>query len=268
MPELPEIENICRDMNKILLNKLILYTTIRCNKFKKYVSKEIKNIKNKKILDIKRIAKYIIIKIKSGYIVIHLGMSGSLFLCSKNEKISKHDHVDLIINNFILRYNDPRKFGLFLWSKNIYKEKFFLRLGIDPLNKKFNLYYLFNNIKKKKIKIKDFIMNNKFIVGIGNIYSNEILFKSKILPYKISMNINLYECNKLLCSIKYILNKAIKYNGTTIKNFININKKIGNFQKFLKVYKKENKKCINCNFLIKKIIQKGRSTFFCKNCQK
>ncbi|UDG80412.1 bifunctional DNA-formamidopyrimidine glycosylase/DNA-(apurinic or apyrimidinic site) lyase [Candidatus Annandia pinicola] len=269
MPELPEIETICKDIRKLLLNKIIIYSIVRCKKLRKKVSKEIINIKKNKIINIKRIAKYIIIKIELGYIIIHLGMSGSLFICSKNTKINKHDHVDLIINNNkILRYNDPRRFGLYLWSNNLYNEKIFLNLGIEPLSKKFNLYYLFYYTRKKKIKIKDFIMDNKFVVGIGNIYANEVLFNACILPYRLSMNISLYECNKLINSIKYIIKKAIKYNGTTIKNFIRINKKKGNFKKFLKIYGKKKKKCKKCNFLIKKIIQRGRSTFFCNNCQK
>ena len=143
-------------------------------------------------------------------------------------------------------------------------------LGVDPFNKDFNLKYLMNNLKTKKVNIKSFLMNQKNICGLGNIYCSEILFDCKISPNRNVMNLYNDEIKNLFNSIKIILKKAIKKGGTSLNDYVKPNGKIGYFKNDLKVYGREKKRCVKCNKqqLIKKIVQNGRSTFYCSSCQK
>lgn len=269
MPELPEIEVILRNIKYSLIRKKILYTIVRCKKLRYPVSHKIYEIKNEKILNVKRRAKYLIFVFCSGYMLIHLGMSGSLHLIKINKKIDKHDHIDFIINNNkVLRYRDPRRFGLCIWTKKLKNLNLLNNLGIEPLSSNLTQDFLFEKSRYKKTKIKNFLMDNKIITGIGNIYSNEILFDAKILPYRMTMSLTLLECKILTASITNILCESIKLGGTTIKDFVNIDNKKGNFYKKLKIYKKYGKECYICSNFIKKTFINNRSTYFCDFCQK
>lgn len=269
MPELPEVENIVNDIKAILVNKIILYVIVINVKLRWHIPIEIRKLKNVRILNIYRRGRYIIFKLSSGYIVIHLGMTGSLFLLFRKLTYRKHDHLDLCISNdIVLRYFDVRRFGFWLWfndkkSKNIFFNKF----GPEPLSNNFNYFYLYKLTRFKRISIKNLLMNNKYVVGIGNIYANESLFYSKIMPIRLSMSITFNECILLVNVIKKILLNAIKNNGTTIKDFRRINGKSGSFKKYLQVYGRKNKLCNECNNLLIYFKQNGRSSFFCKYCQ-
>lgn len=272
MPELPEVEVISKKLKNILIGKKIIFAKIRCEKLRYYVSKEIYNLKNEKIINIKRKAKYIIIDLIKGSILIHLGMSGSIKIINlKNSFLlpNKHDHIDIFFNSKIfLRYNDPRKFGLWLWSYNI-KQHFLLNnLGIEPLSKKFDSNYIYQSSRLIKKPIKIYLMDNKIVVGIGNIYANESLFKAKILPNRLANSLNKIECINLNKSIKKTLKKSIELGGTTIKNFFQINGEIGKFYAKLKVYKKYGSNCLKCCSVIKLMKHNKRSTYFCPKCQK
>ncbi len=268
MPELPEIETIKKELKKNCLNKKINNIIIYNNKLKYNISKKIKKIKKQIIINIKRYSKYLIIKTKKYYLLIHLGMSGNILLIN-NIKKTKHDHWDIILNNKkIIRYNDIRRFGyLLIFNSKKKINKIILKLGPEPLKKKFNTNYLFKITKKKKICIHNLIMNNKIVSGIGNIYANESLFLSKIKPYRKSNTLNYKEIKILVSNIKLILKKALFYKGTTIRNYKNINSNYGFFQNKLKIYKKSNQKCSICNNIIQKIKKYGRNLYFCKKCQ-
>ncbi len=269
MPELPEVETIKKELKTYCLKKKIIKIIIYNNKLKYKIPKKIKKVKKQKILDIKRYSKYIVIKTNNYYLLIHLGMSGNILLIN-NIKKKKHDHWDIILNNKkIIRYNDIRKFGyLLIFNSKKKINNIISKLGPEPLTKKLNAKYLFNITKKKKICIHNLIMNNKIISGIGNIYANEILFASKIRPYKKSNTLDYKKIKTLVLNTKIILKKALFYKGTTIRNYKNINKNYGFFQNKLKVYQKYNKKCSICNNIIKKIKKYGRNLYFCPKCQK
>lgn len=268
MPELPEVEVILRGLKSLIGDK-ILYSIIRCYNLRWPVSSEIYKLKNNFILNIKRRARYLIIKLEYGNILIHLGMSGSFYLFDKTEKviIKKHDHIDLIFSNKILRYNDPRRFGFWLWTKNLENNKFLQKLGPEPFSKKFNDNYLFQKSKFTRKNVKNWLMDNKLVVGIGNIYANEILFLSKIHPNRLTKSLNTQDCCNIVNNTKKILLESIKKGGTTIRNFSKINKKKGDFSKELKVYKRELEKCLFCHSYIKRILNNKRATFFCPKCQ-
>ncbi|QJC35044.1 bifunctional DNA-formamidopyrimidine glycosylase/DNA-(apurinic or apyrimidinic site) lyase [Enterobacteriaceae endosymbiont of Donacia piscatrix] len=273
MPELPEVEVIKNMIKPLLKGKIINYSIVRTKKLKYIISDNIIKINNQKILNIKRKGRYILLLLVSNTIIIHLGMTGKLFIINKTKnffRFHKHDHIDLIINNnLILRYTDIRKFGFWLWEEKDYKKNIFLKkLGPEPLTNKFNNLYLYNISRKKNISIKILIMDNTIVTGIGNIYANESLFISKILPMRISSDLNFQEITFLVQNIKYILNKSIKYGGSTIIDYRLPDKNIGNYFKYFYVYGKKNKLCKICYTKITKINQRNRSTFFCYKCQK
>ncbi|QJC34696.1 bifunctional DNA-formamidopyrimidine glycosylase/DNA-(apurinic or apyrimidinic site) lyase [Enterobacteriaceae endosymbiont of Donacia crassipes] len=273
MPELPEVEVIKNMIQPLLKGKIINYSIIRVKKLKYIIPNEIIEINNQKILNIKRRGRYILLILINNTIIIHLGMTGKLFLLNniKNSfQYHKHDHIDLIIdNNLILRYTDIRKFGFWLWEKKNYKTNIFLKkLGFEPLTNEFNNLYLYNISKKKNLPIKILIMDNKIVTGIGNIYANESLFISNILPTRNSSTLSFKEITFLVKNIKYILSQSIKYGGSTIIDYRLPDNNIGTYSKYLYVYGKKNKLCKICYTKIIKINQRNRSTFFCYKCQK
>ncbi len=268
MPELPEIEIIKKNLINFCLNKKIIKIEIYTKKLRYKIPKIIKRIKNKKITKINRYSKYLIIKIYKLYLLIHLGISGNILITKKNI-LQKNDHIKIILENKkIIKYNDPRKFGYILLYKSTKKiQKIIKKLGPEPLTKKFNWKYLYKKIKKRKSCIHNLIMDNKIVSGIGNIYSNEILFISKIKPYRKSNSLHLNEIKRIVLNIKKILKKSLFYQGTLIRNHKNINLNYGFFKNFLTVYRKLNQPCIICKSKIKKKKKYGRSLYFCKKCQ-
>ena len=272
MPELPEVETVRLALTKHLLKCKIFKVKINSKKLRYTIPENFtKLINGCKIISIKRRGKYIILNFDNMCsLLIHLGMTGT-FRFSKIYNPLKHDHLVFNFKSFYLIYNDIRKFGfLKIYNSNeVFDSKHLTKLGPEPFSEEFNFKYLSKALKKRKIHIKNFLMNQNVIAGLGNIYCSEVLFESKISPMRITNNLNAKEILSVYISIKRVLKKAISYGGTSLKNYKDPNGKIGYFKNKLKVYGKENKKCSFCNknIKIKKIIQQGRSTFFCENCQ-
>ena len=287
MPELPEVEIIKQSLKKKIIYQRILGVTVRNRNLRFKLDKFFaKKINKKKIINVERQAKYLIIYLNGDFsILVHFGMSGTLHLVNKEKKQSytnlsfyhsinlpkKHNHIELNFKNFKIIYNDPRRFGFFkIFKSKIDIENYLKKNGPEPLNKKFNFKYLFKNIKHRTKNIKTILLDQKIISGIGNIYANEILFYCKINPLKPGNKLKLEEYKKISLNSKKVLRKAIMLGGSSIKNFKSTEGKTGNFQNQFKVYDKENRNCPNiiCNSKIMKIFISNRSTFYCKNCQK
>ncbi|WWP01094.1 MAG: bifunctional DNA-formamidopyrimidine glycosylase/DNA-(apurinic or apyrimidinic site) lyase [Candidatus Dasytiphilus stammeri] len=269
MPELPEVENICHSMRLSLLGTTIINSEVRNGNLRFPVSKEIYTINYQKILGIQRRARYIIIKLSEGYLIIHLGMSGSLRILPSGRIPTKHDHIDLVINNKkVIRYTDPRRFGYWIWSDDPYKCSKLQKLGPEPLSKEFSSSYLFIKSRHKHVAVKPWLMDNQFVVGIGNIYANESLFRAGINPTRRALTLTLCETNRLVSAIKTVLQCAIICGGTTLRNFTNPEGLIGNFYQKIQVYGRTGKSCNKCGTLIEHIKYRQRSTFFCIKCQK
>ena len=287
MPELPEVEIIKQSLKKKIIYQRILGVTVRNRNLRFKLDKFFaKKINKKKIINVERQAKYLIIYLNGDFsILVHFGMSGTLHLVNKEKKQSytnlsfyhsinlpkKHNHIELNFKNFKIIYNDPRRFGFFkIFKSKIDIENYLKKNGPEPLNKKFNFKYLFKNIKHRTKNIKTILLDQKIISGIGNIYANEILFYCKINPLKPGNKLRLEEYKKISLNSKKVLRKAIMLGGSSIKNFKSTEGKTGNFQNQFKVYDKENRNCPNiiCNSKIMKIFISNRSTFYCKNCQK
>jgi formamidopyrimidine-DNA glycosylase len=287
MPELPEVEIVRQSLNKKIKQKKVKKVIIRNRNLRFKVPYNFNlYLQNKKILKVGRFSKYLIIYVSDGsYCIIHLGMSGTIHIVS-NIKINKftntsfynspslpkkHNHIEIIFDNFKVIYNDPRRFGFFQIIKNSSElKKRFNHLGPEPFSEDFDLTYVFNFFKGKKKDIKSFLLDQKFISGIGNIYASEILFLSKINPFKKANLLTKKECQKIISNSKKILLQAISKGGSSIKDFKDTSGSIGGFQNEFKAYQQEGKKCknIGCNDYIKKKIISNRSTFFCDSCQK
>lgn len=273
MPELPEVETICQELRTHLLNKTILKAALlSTHKLRAEIPKSIETfISNTQIKEIKRRGKYIQAFLSNSQILIfHLGMSGKILIKEKNYLPVKHDHLAIYLNNLTIIYNDPRRFGLIdLIHTNLLENYIhFSKLGIEPLSNEFTLNALIKLLKNKKSNIKSFLMNSENIVGIGNIYASEVLFKCRISPLRITNNIDMDEVSLLHQNIISTLRESIKFGGSTLKDYAKVNGESGYFQNSFKVYARDGKKCYDCNSIIEKIIQNGRSSFFCKNCQK
>ena len=287
MPELPEVEVVKKSLESKLKNLTIKRVFINNNKLRyKINNKEFSKIKDLKIISVRRRSKYLLINLEHNITILaHLGMTGKFFIVEKNKKYktsfyyylkkndSKHDHLTLFLNKgFKLIYNDVRKFGFIklFESQNIYKCNHLKFLGPEPLTKNFNKSYVGNYFFNKKLKIKNVLMNQKFVAGLGNIYCNEILFLCKIRPNRITKKISEKELIEIVKFTKKILKKSISEGGSSIKNFASTEGKSGNFKKTFNVYNREKKKCKikNCIGIIKKITSSGRSSFFCPRCQK
>ena len=287
MPELPEVEIVRQSLNKKIIQKTIKKVIVRNRNLRIRVPLNFKKfLENQKILNVDRFSKYLIL-ILSGRskLLIHLGMSGTIHLLEHNKKNfftntsfynspklpDKHNHIEIFFDKFRLVYNDPRRFGFFEIIKSQQSfEKRFEKLGPEPFNSKFNANYIYKNLKNKKKNIKNFLLDQNFISGIGNIYASEILYLSKINPAKEGRSINKTECKKIFKNSKFVLLNAIKRGGSSIRDFKNVLGEKGSFQKNFKVYQREGLKCkrIDCNGIIQKKNISNRSTFLCTLCQK
>ncbi|MEQ4671116.1 bifunctional DNA-formamidopyrimidine glycosylase/DNA-(apurinic or apyrimidinic site) lyase [Providencia manganoxydans] len=269
MPELPEVETSRRGIEPHLVGNSIQYAIVRNSRLRWPVSKQIKRLSDEKILSVQRRAKYLLLELEKGWIIIHLGMSGSLRILLEELPEEKHDHVDLVLKDGkVLRYTDPRRFGAWLWCEDLETSSVLAHLGPEPLSDEFNAQYLFEQAAKRKIAIKPWLMDNKVVVGVGNIYANEALFATGISPEKITNTLTLEQSIELVTQIKKVLQRSIEQGGTTLKDFLQSDGKPGYFAQELFVYGKKGEPCLMCGTLILSIKQGQRSTFYCPNCQR
>ena len=289
MPELPEVEVVKRSLKRKIQNLIIKKVKINDGNLRYKVNKEeISKLVGKKINRISRRSKFLIIEFdQDKLMLVHLGMTGKFFFLNKDkkkfktsfyynldlDKDPKHDRIIFTFqDNQKLIYNDMRKFGFIklLHTKN-YKENLHLKnLGPEPLKKNFNSIYLKKYFTGRNRKIKNILMDQKCVSGLGNIYVNEILFLSGIKPFRKVAKLKDFEIDKIIKSTKKILKKSIKFGGSSIKDFSSDDGKKGKFQFFFHVYGRKGEKCSNvdCNSTVLKTVISNRSSFFCKSCQK
>ena len=289
MPELPEVEVVKRSLIRKVKNLIIQKVNIKDSKLRYHIDKnKFRKITGLRIKKIERKSKFLLFFLNKNFIMmVHLGMTGKFFFVDrKNTKLKtsfyynidykkeqKYDRVEFILNkNQKLIYNDVRKFGFIkLLSNKEYKDNFHLiHLGPEPLKNTFNFTYFKNYIKGRSRVIKDILMDQKFVSGLGNIYANEILFLSKVKPSRKVKNLKEFELKKIINFTKEVLKNAIELGGSSIKDFSSSNGKKGSFQQHFNVYGKKGATCSNttCKSIIVKSSISNRSTFFCDNCQK
>ena len=272
MPELPEVETVRKALLLKLQNKKIINITILHNNvFNKNNIEEVKQkIKNQTINDIKRRGKWLVFELDNYYLLSHLRMEGKYLYRNKSQKVEKHELVIFNINNeFELRYKDVRKFGqMELVEKDKLNESSLKKLGYEPWDKNLTIAYLKEKYKNKNIPIKTLWLDQSIIVGIGNIYADEILFLSKINPHTKGKDLTEKNLKDIIENTKKVLETAIKEGGTTIRSYTSEEGVTGLFQNDLNVHMKENEPCLVCKTKIKKDKIGGRSSYYCNNCQK
>lgn len=268
MPELPEVETTKNGISPYLESFIIEKIVVRQPKLRWMVSEALQYVSQQKVIALSRRAKYLIIHTEKGHIVGHLGMSGSLRIVSEQDTIDKHDHIDIVMNNGkILRYNDPRRFGAWLWTDNLAEFHLFLKLGPEPLSDEFNADYLWQKSRKKQTALKTFLMDNAVVVGVGNIYANEILFLCGLHPQKTAGSLTKSQCSQLVEQVKCVLTRAIQQGGTTLKDFLQPDGRPGYFAQQLLVYGNKGKPCPKCDTIIESLVIGQRNSFYCPMCQ-
>lgn len=274
MPELPEVETVRRGLEESIKNKKIAKVILRRKDLRAPFPKDFaKNLTGRKIKNINRRSKYLVIELDSEFaLVAHLGMSGKILIVDKLPKNpAKHDHVLIEFSDGSgIIYNDARRFGLMTLvdKKSLDKHSLFKDLGPEPLSENFTPDILFNALRKKTSPIKTSIMDAHIVVGVGNIYACESLFRSQISPETKANKINKNELGLLVKNIRNVLNEAIDSGGSTLRDYVRSDGGLGYFQHKFNVYGREKEPCYTCGSAIKRIKQQGRSTFYCPECQR
>ena len=270
MPELPEVETIKNGLAPYVKGLKIFNVISRCHKLRWPIPDNLHELLvNKIITDVTRRGKYLLFHFDGGTLIIHLGMSGRLCLVTNNNPPKRHDHVDIIFNDrCMLRYTDPRRFGAILvTSNNPLNHPLLTTLGVEPLTNNLTAEYLMQCAKTRKVAVKQFIMDGKIVVGVGNIYAAESLFLAKIHPLTPANVLTLSQWQNLINIIKQVLTQAIAEGGTTLKDFVNGFGKPGYFVQKLNVYGRAGQACVVCENVLHSCVLGQRSTVFCESCQ-
>ena len=271
MPELPEVETTRRGIEPYIVHKQVKKLVVRRSNLRWPIPEDLGQlIEGKKITAVERRAKYLLLRIAGGTVIIHLGMSGSLRIIKSDEPPMAHDHVDFILGSGqALRYTDPRRFGCVLWQfGDVAAHKLLASLGPEPLTDAFDGERLFRLSRKRSVPVKTFIMNNATVVGVGNIYANEALFTAGIRPTLAAGKISKVRYLTLAKEIKRVLAHAIEQGGTTLKDFVGGDGQPGYFQQQLNVYGRAGKPCVVCEALLSEQKIAQRATVFCRRCQR
>ncbi len=272
MPEMPEVETVRRTLLPLIKGKTIKEVTVWYPKIITGDAKEFKRqLVGKKITTIDRYAKYLLIRLSGNLTVVsHLRMEGKYRLVKINTKKDKHDHVQIVFSdNSALRYNDVRKFGrMQLIKTGTEKEKTGIsKLGAEPNSAAFTVSYLQNGLARKKKNIKNTLLDQSVVAGLGNIYVDEVLWETKIHPLSQANTIPAEKVAQLHDNINSLIELAIAERGTTIHTYLDANGKTGGFQKMLQVYGHKGEPCVRCGTPLEKIKVNGRGTTFCPKCQ-
>lgn len=268
MPELPEVETVKNGLQE-LTGSTVKSVIIRFPRLRYPLNQaELDQALNQKIVSITRRAKYLIFHLEHGYIIYHLGMSGRVTLYKDTPPaVLKHDHVDIICNNYTIRYNDPRRFGCIIYTTDLSKTAMLANLGPEPLEGKFTSDYLHSKICTRNTPIKQLIMDNNVVVGVGNIYACESLFLSKISPLRKGKDLSLSESELLVKNIQKVLKEAIAAGGSSLRDYKNAQGELGYFQQSHNVYGRAKQNCRSCNSLIEEVRLGQRNSFYCPTCQ-
>jgi formamidopyrimidine-DNA glycosylase len=268
VPELPEVETTRRGILPYSEGKVLREIIIRDSRLRWPVSEELVDWQAEQVRSLERRGKYIIMGFESGSILIHLGMSGSLRVVQHAEPAQKHDHLDFVFDKTRLRFNDPRRFGSILWAHEWQDHALISHLGPEPLSNEFDTEYLYQVSRNRSVAVKQFIMDSKTVVGVGNIYANEALYLSGIHPNRSAKRISKARYERLVVNIKQVLTSAITQGGTTLRDFVGGDGKPGYFQQQLFVYGRQGEPCKGCGAELKELRLSGRSTVYCGVCQK
>ena len=271
MPELPEVETTLRGLEPHLFGQRITDAVIRTSRLRWAIPPQLPNIlRDQSIRRLYRRAKYLLIECDSGTLILHLGMSGSLRVLPVDTPVQHHEHFDLILaNGMLLRLRDPRRFGAVLWHVgDPAQHPLLIKLGLEPLEHEFDGEYLYRATRTRDAAIKLIIMDHHLVVGVGNIYANEALFRAGIRPQLSASKLSKPRCVRLVQTIRDTLTEAIVLGGSSLRDFVGSDGEPGYFQQHYGVYGRAGEMCRVCGTAIKQIKQGQRSSFYCPMCQK
>jgi len=275
VPELPEVETVAKGLAGAISGKVIEHVTVNRRDLRRAIPDGLeKRLTGKRVKEIKRRGKYIIIEIRGeNTVILHLGMSGRIRIYAPDESYEpvKHDHVILSMRDGSkIVFNDPRRFGMLYISesKDWQKDLPFSQMGPEPLDN-WSARDLFQKLSQKKVPIKNALLDQGIVAGLGNIYVCEALFEARIDPRRLSSSLSLEECDSIIKAVKSVLERAIKAGGSTLKDYRHVDGSLGYFQNSLSVYDREGQDCANkqCGDKIRRITQSSRSSFYCPSCQ-
>ncbi len=271
MPELPEVETTRRGIAQAVTGQRIASVEVREPRLRWRLPDDFAtHLALQKVCEVRRRAKYLLLDLDRGTLIVHLGMSGSLRVLPASTPLLKHDHVDLVLESGdCLRFNDPRRFGSMHYTNEDPARHVLLRkLAPEPLDDAFDADYLIAKARGRKVAIKQFIMNGNLVVGVGNIYASEALFRARIKPTRGAGRVKHDELAKLVKAIKAVLTAALRAGGTTLRDYVNAEGTPGYFRQKLFVYERAGEPCRVCKTKIKQLRSGQRSTYYCPKCQK
>jgi len=271
MPELPEVETTRRGVESAVVGHVIERVIVREPRLRWRVPSELADaVTGQRVTALRRRAKYLLFSLPNGTLIVHLGMSGSLRVLPAATPPIPHDHLDIVLDSgACLRFNDPRRFGCVLWTTEDPEQHPLLRaLGPEPLSPEFNGALLARAAKGRRVAIKQLLMNSQIVVGVGNIYASEALFRAGIRPRRAAGRLSAAEFDALAKAVKQVLKEAIRSGGTTLRDYVNADGTPGYFRQKLYVYERTDEPCRVCKTPIRHFVQGQRSTYFCGTCQK
>jgi len=271
MPELPEVETTCRGIAPAVRSRRIAAVVVREHRLRWPLPKNFASLlQGQTIRDVNRRAKYILLDATDGTLIAHLGMSGSLRVLPADAALLPHDHVDIVLDSgMCLRFNDARRFGSMHWTTDDPSRHALLKnLAPEPLGDEFDAAYLFGKTRRRKVAIKQLLMNANVVVGVGNIYASEALFRSGVRPTRPAGRVTQQEIVRLVKAVKAVLHAAIRAGGTTLRDYVNADGAPGYFRQKLFVYERASDPCRKCKTPIKQLKQGQRSTYYCPRCQR
>jgi formamidopyrimidine-DNA glycosylase len=269
MPELPEVETTRRGIAPHLDGRRVTRVTVREPRLRWRVRSSLPDeVAGQSIRGTRRRGKYLLIDLERGSLIVHLGMSGSLRVLDAATPVMAHDHLDIVLDSGLaLRFNDPRRFGCVLLSDDPLAHPLLRRLAPEPLEDSFDGAYLERVLRGRKVAIKQLIMNSQVVVGVGNIYASEALFRARIHPLRAAGRLKRRELDALARAIKRVLTLAIRVGGTTLRDYVGADGAPGYFRQRLYVYERTGRPCRRCGTRIRQVTQGQRSTYFCPQCQ-
>jgi len=270
MPELPEVETTLRGIAPHMEGQVIAEVAVRNASLRWPVPAAVAHAEGQKVVACRRRAKYLLVELERGGLLMHLGMSGSLRVCNADDTPRTHDHVDLVLDSGrCIRFNDPRRFGALLWWDRDPEAHALLRdLGPEPLSDAFSGEHLWRLSRGRRGAVKNFIMDGHVVVGVGNIYASEALFMSGIHPARAAGRVSRARYEALAAAIRDVLAHAIRRGGTTLRDFVDPDSNPGYFAQELLVYEREGNPCLQCGAAIRRRVIGQRSSYFCPKCQR
>lgn len=270
MPELPEVEITRRGIEPHLLNRRIEAAVVRHPQLRWPVTKNLHRILSGRLVQaVSRRGKYLLLDCEGGHLILHLGMSGSLRVVAREEAPGPHDHFDLVVGERAIRLRDPRRFGAVLWcAGEVTAHPLLANLGVEPLLADFTAEYLHTRTRAKKQAIKLALMDHTLVVGVGNIYANESLFRAGIRPQLSAHRLSRPRAEALVQQVRETLLEALAKGGSSLRDFIHSDGSAGYFQQHYFVYGREGEPCRNCGAPIRRIVQGQRASFYCPQCQR